>query len=204
MHAYPYVESLDKVTDVFTAIRTADVPTKFTYRFFEGIGFSSSNDRTFIPALKLLGFLDEKSRPTEYYLKLKDATQFSAILKSRINICYENLLNIDTNAYFASESVLEGYFGSLTGNSSLVSLVYARTFLTLSRLAGIKEGYFNKEERGIRIPDGPEEAVVPASTEISQSSNLPANIKLNINLPSTTDEQVYEALFKHLKELLQP
>lgn len=185
MSKYPYVEAYDKLPEFFQAVREARMPEKFTYRYFANIGFPSSKDRDFVKALKRLDFIDENSRPTRSYQDLKDAGLFPSAIRKSIEKTYKELLDIDKEAWDVPENVLNGYFGRMTGESLEKTLVLTRTFKGLAALSDHEK----KEEK-----NGTEEV------EGKQMSN----INLSINLPTTTDEKVYETLFKHLKDLLVP
>ncbi len=186
MSSLPYVQSYKKLKVFFEAVKIAETPSKFTYRYFAGLGFPSSKDRDFVIALKQLGFIDAKGQPTEDYASLKDVRQFEGTVKRGIERAYLNLLELDGNAVDVSENVLNGYFGRLTGESLEKVMVYARTFKELVGLAGW---------------DTEEEQEVESRKNVERDRS---NINLSINLPTTTDEKVYETLFKHLKDLVTP
>jgi hypothetical protein len=180
------MESHKKLNNFFEAIQKAETPTKFTYRYFAQLGFPSSKDRVFVLALKQLGFIDEKGCPTEDYHSLKDLRQFEGTMKRGIARAYQDLLELDRHITDVSENVLNGYFSRLTGENINKAMIYTRTFKELVRLAGWEK----KEEQQIE-----EKRVVKTAVP---------NINLSINLPTTTDEKVYETLFKHLKDLVTP
>jgi len=188
MYDFPSIKSYQKIGELFEALITSKVPNKFTYRYLAQLGFASSNDRDIIPSLKKLGFLDNKSKPTNSYLSLRDPSNFKKTLSEAINMAYKSLFEYDEHVTDVSESVLTGYFSKLTGTSQSESLDYAKTFLELIRESGYKK------------------EIEPERIDKIRSNKLkePAtpNINLTINLPTTTDEKVYQALFKHLKDLL--
>jgi len=186
MSSLPYVRSYKKLKSFFEALQRAETPPKFTYRYFVGLGFSSSKDRDFVIALKQLGFIDAKCLTTEDYASLKDVRQFEGIMKRGVERAYAALLELDRNVINVSENVLNGYFGRLTGVSLEKVVVYTRTFRELVSLAGWEK----KEEQETEDKEG--------------VKKIAANINLSINLPTTTDEKVYETLFKHLKDLIAP
>ena len=198
MFEFPYINPYKKLEEVLNAVKSNEVPDKFTYRYLAKIGFTSSKDRDFIPAFRLLGLIDAQGRPTTKYTDLRDLQQFEVVLGKAIKETYIKLFETDPNPRNVSENVLIGYFGKLTGKSHLQSVVYAKTFLELSRLSNLKPT-LNEEEVGAY------EGVAATAKVQKTPSAIKAkvqNINLNINLPTTTDGKVYETLFKHLKELL--
>lgn len=187
MSNYPFVEAYEKIPSFFQAVREARTPKKFTYRYFADIGFPSSKDRDFVLALKKLGFIDEKSHPTHHYLRLKDINEFPEVLGERLQEAYDTLFETDKNAIYVSENVLSGYFSRLTGCSVEEALVYSRTLKALVRLSSLSEKKELEEKSFLQKP---------------RDKKTASNISLNINLPTTTDEKVYESLFRHLKDLV--
>lgn len=202
MFEFPYIESYKKLEDVLNAVRSDEVPSKFTYRYLAKIGFPSSKDRDFVPAFRLMGLVDIMGRPTRKYVDLRDIQNTNAVIEELIDITYEKLFNTDPSAVSVSENVLVGYFGKLTGKSYQQSNVYAKTFLELVRLSGIKD--FAPERRKIKAEIGSEEVVLDKDQKKAPKTvgTRGQSINLNINLPTTTDGKVYEMLFKHLKDLL--
>ena len=52
MTDYPYMISNNKIAAIITKIQQAARPTKFTQEVLKNLGFTSTNDRAFIPLLK--------------------------------------------------------------------------------------------------------------------------------------------------------
>lgn len=57
MTDYPYMMSNNKIGPIITKIQQAARPAKFTQEVLKNLGFTSTNDRAFIPLFKKLGFL---------------------------------------------------------------------------------------------------------------------------------------------------
>lgn len=187
MYKFPCVKSYEKLESLFESIINSEVPDKFTYRYLADIGFASSKDRDMLPALKMLGFVDEKGLPTDSYRGLKDSSVFKKVLLEAIEDAYQPLFETLPNAKNVSENVLTDYFMKLTEASHANSNAYKKTFLELLRLAEDSEE--TQAEHNTQEPNSREGLSVK-------------NVNLNINLPTTTDDKVYESLFKHLKDLL--
>lgn len=56
MTDYPYMMSNNKIQPIITKIQQAARPAKFTLDFLRTLGFTSTNDRAFIPLAKRWGF----------------------------------------------------------------------------------------------------------------------------------------------------
>jgi len=180
---FPTLQSLDKLEVFFKIIRSASIPPKFTYRYLAKLGFASSNDRNFISLLRKLGFIDNKNVPTQKYSLLRDITLFKEILGQQVLFFYKDIFEIDTNALFVPEDVLLGYFGRLSSQDSKFLKNAVSLFLKLGTLASFE--------------------VLAQKKHIKEVSISKPKINLNITLPTTTDEKVYESLFRHLKKLLR-
>lgn len=92
MTDYPYMLSNNKIAPIITNIQQAARPQKFTLEFLRSIGFTSTNDRAFIPLAKKLGFLMDDGTPSALYDQLKDATSTASILATQIKTLYSNYL----------------------------------------------------------------------------------------------------------------
>lgn len=80
MTDYPYMISNNKIAPIITKIQQAARPAKFTQEVLKNLGFTSTNDRAFIPLFKKLGFLMDDGTPSALYDQLKDGTSTSTIL----------------------------------------------------------------------------------------------------------------------------
>ena len=68
----PYLATNKNVGELFNKIGSAAVPPKFTQEFLATtIGLKGTNDRSLIPLLRNLGFLDQSNTPTPTYSLLK-------------------------------------------------------------------------------------------------------------------------------------
>jgi hypothetical protein len=59
-----YLVAAKNLGKFLEALRHAQAPEKVTLRFIEELGFTSTNDRLFIPLLKALRFLDDAGKPS--------------------------------------------------------------------------------------------------------------------------------------------
>lgn len=185
MITYPYLNNFAKLSLMFSKLRDSNVPTKFTFRYWALLGFTSSQDRAFIDLLKFLGYLDANGYPTNYYAALRNQAEFSSVLAERLKESYKDLFALDKNANLLTLNVLTDYFIRLTASDVSLAQKQALTFKELCDKA-----HFNFE-KSLEVP--------------AVSTNKPSSSKIvfNINLPETTDPEVYKAIFDHLKTLLE-
>src|SRR6266852_5925465 len=94
-----YLVSAKNITRFLDAIRHAQTPEKMNLKFVEELGFTSTNDRLFIPLLKAMRFLDEAGKPTARYHAFLDDTQWKQVLAEGIRDAYPDLFRINTKAH---------------------------------------------------------------------------------------------------------
>ena len=198
MTDYPYMISNNKIGPIITKIQQAARPQKFTQEVLRSLGFTSTNDRAFIPLFKKLGFLADDGTPTALYDQLKDATSTKYILAAQIKELYSELYAINTEIHKASEVDIKGAISRVTGKDAEgVGRIY-NTFKTLCGIADFNQA----------LPSAPENAeaenAVPVSNNTPPASFRPSEFHYNIqiHLPATNDISVYNAIFKSLKENL--
>jgi len=203
--SYPYVLTNNKIDAILSKIRSAAKPSKFTHEFLKQLGFSSSNDRAVIPLLKKLGFILEDGAPTEYYDRLRDATDWQFVLGERIQDLYKDLYNVDTEIHQKTDVEVKGAITRITGKDEVAVARYFTTFKALAALAKFgaspkvaKEVEENKEE-----PTSMPKVASPAPMkEVAAEGGFSFHHNIEIHLPATTDISVYNAIFKSLRDNL--
>lgn len=199
MTDYPYMLSNKKIAPIIEKIQQAARPQKFTLEVLRSLGFTSTNDRAFIPLFKKLGFFADDGTPTAFYDQLKDVTSTQQILAARIKDLYSELYAINTEIHKSSEAEIKGAISRVTGrDADGVGRIY-NTFKTLCDLAE-----FDQTTPAAPIQaDAEKNASAPATlthTATFKPSEFHYNIQ--IHLPATNDISVYNAIFKSLKENL--
>lgn len=200
-----YYGQVKNVEDIFSAIKNAQAPEKFTTKFLYDLGYTSINDRPFVKMLKALGFLDENSIPQQRYYDYLDDDRSRSILAQGVREAYGDLFSLNQKAYEMDNAKVKGKLKSLLQGkkSDAVLTKMATTFTTLCQLADFEN-----------IPRKMEKQKAPQSkltedTNIKTEKNLNLNkdlinlsYSINIELPVTRDRNVYDAIFKSIKENL--
>lgn len=207
--AYAYIISNNKIEPIFTKIRTAAKPTRFSASdTLPSWGFTASNDRAMVAVLKQLGFLTEAGAPTEHYDRLRDANDWKYVLAERMRDMYADLYAIDTAIHAAPEDEVKGAMARVTGKDDETVKRYYSTFKTLASLAKFepkptKDVKATEREAVVTTPR-PLAADKLESTHSERPKHRPVEYHYNIqiHLPATTDVAVYGAIFKTLKENL--
>ncbi|MEL7656886.1 MAG: DUF5343 domain-containing protein [Bacillota bacterium] len=193
--------SFTKIPKYFEALLNAQAPAKFTTKFFEDLGFTSSNDRQFIGVLKSIGFLDEAGTPTNRYYKFLDQSNSKIMVADGIKEAYADLFQLNTSAYSMTKPEVEGKFKTLTNGSKAAGTIanMASTFVNLCSygdwvLPGALSTVIGEPEKR-----GENEQTIAKPNVQTQSGGLfDLNYNIHIHLPATRDEGVYDALFASL------
>lgn len=199
-----YMTTVKNVPAIMQKLVEGTAPDKFTVAHLKGIGFKSSNDQGIIPLLKDLKFLTADGTPTKRYLDYRDKSKSRDVLGEALREAYEDLFHIKEHPSDADRPAIIGRFKSVHNATDAVAERQAMTFFSFLKLADItaptkptaksKEGQFEKAKE-------PEKIEKDRSEFLSSSfSGLRYNIE--IHLPATKDVEVYNAIFKSLKEHL--
>lgn len=201
-----YLVASKKTKDILKAIQNAQAPKRFTFNFLESLGFKTTNDRLIIPVFKSLGFLNASGEPTKRYFAFLDPAQGPRVLAEGIREAYADLFQINRKANDLSQVDIKNKLKTLTQGKPSDSVLdnMARTFKTLSQSADFSEvppSEGREKEESPNVPPAPE----PPKLEKLQTpppslGGLVYNIQLV--LPDSRDQAVYDAFFKSLKEHL--
>lgn len=191
----------NQLPKVFKALREGVAPDQFTRQYLKDLGFGGSNFRVVIPLLKDLDFLTSDGLPTDRYREYLDASQSEKILGEALREAYSDIFTITKNPTKADRTKIAGKFKSTFNLSDLQSERAANTFLALVEMAdleGEQEGHANQiNAGGQEIPHLP-------TKESEKTSGRIIGLKYDIaiHLPATKDIEVYNAIFKSLREHL--
>jgi hypothetical protein len=199
----PYVNGYGNIVKLFREIQKASVPPKFTNDFMVSVlGLKSTSYRAMIPLLKRLGFLDQANVPTQTYKDYRDESKSRSILAEQLRKAYSELYLANEYCHKLSKTELIGKLKTLTGAGADDKVIpaVASTFSELVKLADFENA----------VPTKPKSEEEPIHDEDDSPTKQPPHQKLkthlglsytiNLNLPATTEIEVFNAIFKSLKE----
>lgn len=202
---FPYTQSYKKIPDFFAKIQSAAVPSKFTQKVLvETMEFKGTNDRPLLNILRSLGFIDASGVPTQTYYDYKNKEKASQIMGKCLKSCYATLYNKDESFHMLTESQIKGHFESTTGKESnnAVLIQMVKTFMQLKSIASFNTSQSDDVEQSssanISVTSNPNSTYVPNST----SKDFVLTHTIVLNLPVSTDQKVYDVLFRSIKENL--
>jgi hypothetical protein len=196
-----YVQVYGQLPEVFRRISDGQAPEKFTRQYVKDLGFHSSNFHALIPLLKSLGFLSSDGVPTARYHAYRDQSQARGVMAEALREAYSELFTIKAEPTDADRALIEGKFKSVHNTGDRVAKLMASTFLALLALADLKSTSTPQaKEAKVETTSARDHSPPEERRSTSHRSTLHYNIQ--IHLPSTKDVEVFNAIFKSLREHL--
>ncbi|MBI5572094.1 MAG: DUF5343 domain-containing protein [Desulfomonile tiedjei] len=199
----------------FDAILDAQPPERFSLKFLENLGFTSTNDRLFIGILKDLGFLNRDGAPQPRYFDFLDRSRSKQVLAEGIKEAFSDLFAIHTKANDftvadARNKLRTLYAGKKT---DLVIGNIAKTFHALCEYADFSTPLSPRQAASPETAQPEALEPMPESVPSASKAEVPAQplgkirvgaleYHINIVLPDTRDQAVYDAIFKSLRDHL--
>lgn len=210
-----YLTSVKNLPAVFKKVVEGVPPDKFTVSHLKSIGFTSSNDYGIPALMKDLGFLSDDGTPTDRYKEYRDRSRSKVIMGQALKEAYEDLFHVNERPTEADRQAIEGKFKSTHGSTDRVAQLQAATFYALLKLADLDGATAKpklsvvKKEESPKSKESPkqEPAVEPqdSMTGGPTLARLPFGgfrYNIEIHLPASKDPEVYNAIFRSLKEHL--
>ena len=196
----PYLSSAGTIDTAFKRMKDAATPTRFTGDFVNTVLLLKGGTGSTIPAfMKKLGFIGTDGSPTPLYDRFRNEATSKGAVAEAIRIGYKPLFQANEFAHKAGDNELKGLVLQVTGlekNNRVAQLVYS-TFKKLCSHASF-------EEMGTR--EDPMTGEATFGTELSHKTQKQDGLRLsytiNLNLPATTNAEIFNAIFRSLKEHL--
>ncbi|WP_306051377.1 DUF5343 domain-containing protein [Oceaniradius stylonematis] len=204
-----YTIKTGAIPDYFEAILNAEAPDRFSQKFLEGLGFASSNDRLFIGILKELGFLNADGAPQERYYSFLDRSISQRVLAEGIREAYADLFAVNTSA---DKMTVDDAYNKLRtlykgDKKDTVIKNIAKTFVALSNYADFRPVQRPSNEKDEDQNEKAKEAPPPKGMDDDNASPKRLDVRslqyhINIVLPDTRDQAVFDAIFKSMRDHL--
>lgn len=208
-----YTIKTGSIQPYFDAILDAKPPERFSTRFLESLGFTSTNDRLLIGILKDLGFLNRDGTPQQRYFDFMDRSRSKTVLADGIREAYADLFAVNTKANELSIADAKNKLRTLYAGkkTDLVIGNVAKTFRALCDLADFSGQPQTKPAvpATTEPPEQPADREQPIRVAADEATANLGRIRvsglqyhINIVLPETRDQAVFDAIFKSLREHL--
>ena len=199
MSSIPYTPNPSSLSKFLNHIQTAGIPTKVNRDYLTSVGFKSSNDRYLIPIFKAIGFLDASGQPTQRWRDFRDKNKSRTILGEGIQQAYRDLFDTYPDAHRKDNEAIRNFFASRTdwGTATLDRAV--STFKSLCSMATFGDGAPSTLPE---IESSGEEPPPTASIPRSRTSEPAITLNIQLELPATSDADVYDKLFAAMRKHL--
>lgn len=204
-----YTQKPGAIPAYFDAVLDAQPPDRFSIKFLENLGFTSTNDRLFISILKELGFLNADGVPQQRYFDFMDRSRSRQAVAEGIRDAYSDLFAVNTKANELPATEVKNKLRTLYAGKKTDNVIdrVAKTFSALCEYADFskpssepqaktQETATEKKQSDSKRPEAGIQAVAQA---ISLDS---LQYHINIVLPESRDQGVYDAIFRSLREHL--
>lgn len=204
-----YTVKPNSIPAYFDAILDAQPPERFSIKFLENLGFTSTNDRLLIGVLKDLGFLNADGVPQSRYFDFLDRSQSKQVIAAGIRDSYSDLFAINTKAHELSATDVKNKLRTLYSGKKTDGVIdrIAKTFAALCEYADFSQiaaptpklEVSDDKKKDSLLHKKPEAGIQTLAQAITLDS---LQYHINIVLPETRDQGVYDAIFRSLREHL--
>jgi hypothetical protein len=196
-----YLNSVKNLSAIIRKIVELPAPEKFTIEFLKNSGFPDTNDRAVIGLLKDLHFLTDGAIPSQRYHHFKDSGGAGYILGEAVREAYGDIFMLNSNPSPVRSAMVRELFKNTHQVSDQLAGFMSNTFFTLYDLA---------ENMGSSIPVEPIKLKKEFKgngkfkKELPGFSLAPENMRyhIEIHLPLSRDIEIYNSIFKSLKDNL--
>lgn len=205
----PYSTSVGTLENLLEKIKTASVPERVTQDFVSTkLAMKGGTAMACIPFLKKMGFVAGDGTPTDLYREFRNPKKSRLAVGKAFRKLYERLYEMNEYLHDAADQDILGLIVECTGGErdSGATRYTLTTLNMLRKLADFDGTDSNEVEDNISIRT-PVVQMQPASeptksTSDSQGSGKKISLSytINLNLPASKDVEVFNAIFKSLKE----
>lgn len=200
-----YTVAISRLPDLFEKVRDGQAPDLFTQQLLKDWGFTSSNDRVMLPLLKDLGFLSPDGKPTSRYHDYRDHSRSKGVMAEGLRDAYGDIFLIKEHPTDSDKTAIQGKFKSFHNVSDHVASLMTKTFYSLLKLSDLKAAPSNKPAKvsDAEPAEKAKEPEVDREEHGSRRIHAPGlHYNIQIHLPASKDVEVYNAIFKSLREHL--
>lgn len=195
----PYLAAAGTIDNAIAKIKAAATPPTFNNDFVHAkLQIKGGAGKALPPFFKKLGLVADNGAPTSLYKQLRNPATSGAAIVQAMKIGYRPLYEVNEYCHELSVKDLKGLILQVTGleEGNESSKKMQSTFLRLKKYADFEaelEGGGEEEEE--REGRGERE-------ERGDIGGLNIGYTINLNLPATTNIEVFDAIFQSLRKNL--
>lgn len=203
MAAFAYTTVPGKIKPLLARIQQAGKPDGVDKKWLASVGFGAGNDPTLIPILRVIGFLDQANKTTERWAEYRDKSRAKKVLADGVREGYAELFETYSDAFRRGDDELKNFFRSKSEVGEKAITCTLATFRELCILADFSDvGIIASPIEPVRSNGAGSGANSPLKTIQTLGAGVTLNINIQLTLPESTDEAVYDRLFAALKKHL--
>lgn len=198
--SFPYVLGTQKLTELIRKIPDIGVPEKFTLKTLKSLGFTSSNDERFVPAIKFIGLLNQAGQPTDLWKEAR-ANLGRAIAKG-VRAGYADLFQQYPNAHQKDDEALRTYFSvhSGTGKDAVTRMV--QTFKTICALGDFEAAGSPEPDQERTQEQERGRGSAHEQRDSSRANGPTVAINIQLQLPPDPTGEIYDKFFESMAKHL--
>lgn len=203
----PYLASPGSIKTGLEKIKAAATPDRVTQDFVTTkLQIKGGTGAALIPYLKKIGFVASDGSPTEIYKRFRNHATAGSAVADAVKLGYKELERVNEYFYELNDKDILALIVQVTGVEEGNQVAK----LTLSTLKTIKS-FADFETKQSALADLPKDKFGSSDGSNGQSPPPPSGEKsiglnlsytINLNLPATSDQAVFNAIFRSLKEHL--
>lgn len=208
----PYVQATSTLENMLAKIKTASVPERFSQDYVSTkLLLKGGTARALIPFIKKMGLVTSDGTPTDRYREFRNPEKSGFAIASAMRELFETLFEMNEYVYELDNSKLKGLIVEATGaeaNSAVVQKTLS-TFCALKKIASFEPDenssageLDSKSSESSIAQNTPPVHQLAYKSGHSRSEGINLSYTINLNLPATTDIEVFNAIFKSLKQHL--
>ena len=214
-----YTTKPGSIEAYFDAMLDAEAPQRFSQGFLESLDFKSTNDRAFIRILKDMAFIDTDGVPRERYYQFLDRTQARRVVADGVREAFSDLFAVNKRANELGAEEVKNKLRTLykgTKKDGLIGRI-ASTFTALceygdfdSSSSAAQDWREDDAAQGkVEARNAVDESAPRGPQPVRSGTGFAGGVVLdslqyhiNIVLPESRDQSVYDAIFKSLRDHL--
>jgi len=205
----PYLVSPGSIKNALERIRQAATPERVSRDFVTTkLGIKGGTGYALIPFLKKIGLVNADGTPSELYKQFRNPASGGAAVAKAIKIGYAKLQQVNEYFYDLGDKELQALIVQVTGleaKGSVAKFMFS-TLKTLRSFATFESEGAKAGELAPGAGDGQQQrpALVAPPVLPPPPSDVGLNLSytINLNLPATADQAVFNAIFRSLREHL--
>ena len=207
MASLPYISSPGNIDKALNGIRSAAVPERVSQDFVKTIlKIPSGSGDQMTAFLKKLGLANSDGSPNETYRRFRNPVSSGAAIAAAIKTAYAPLYARNEFMHELTDAELVGLVVEETGlaHDAVPVKLTVNCIKHLKSFAAFGATIDPPSTAALtKSDDSPrQESQRPSGGQVRGAMGLNLGYTINLNLPATSDPNVFDAIFKSLKEHL--